>query len=77
MIGVVFCGYCSIFFINLWFPCREEGRGPDHLVKSQLTVGFLRNTGTDFLEKQLDPLGPTASRVRPVRPSVKYVDNYN
>ena len=27
------------------------------------------------IEKQLDPSGPIASRVRSIRPSVKYVDN--
>ena len=55
---------------------REGARGPDPQRKSQVAVGFLRNTGTDpRLEKQLDPLGPIAFRGRSVRPSVKYVDD--
>ena len=36
--------------------------GPDHPLKI---------LGTDPLQKQLDPSGPTASRGRSVRPSVK------
>ena len=44
----------------------------------QVAIGFLRNHGTDPLKKQLDPLGPIASRgesIRFIRPSVKYVDD--
>ena len=34
------------------------GRGPDtHPGKSQVTICFLRNSGTDLFEKQLDPRG--------------------
>ena len=51
---------------------RDQGiRNP--LKKSQVTIGFLRNTGTDSLEEQLDPWGPIVSRGRSVRPSVKSV----
>ena len=72
------------------FKCRErsnklkaafsdpEGRGSecqDLPGKSQVAIGFLRNTGTDPLKKKLDPLDPTASQGRFVRPSVKYVDD--
>ena len=39
-----------------------------------MAIGFLRNTGTDPLEKQLDPSGPIASGGRSVRPSLKYFD---
>ena len=43
--------------------------------KSQVANCFLRSTGTDPLEKQLDPRcncrDPIASRGRSVRPSVK------
>ena len=45
--------------------------GPDPTGKSKVAICFLRNIGTDPLEKQLDPLGPIASRGRSVRPSVK------
>ena len=56
----------------------EEGTGcPDPPGKSQVGIGFLRNTGTDSpLEKQLDPMGPIVSRGRYVWPSVKYFDYY-
>ena len=37
-----------------------------------LCLGFLRNTGPDPHEKHL---GLTASRGRPVRPCMKYVDD--
>ena len=38
----------------------EGGEQPE---KSQVTIGFLKNSGTDPLKKQLDPLGlgPNAS----------------
>ena len=36
----------------------------------KVAIGYLRNTGTDLLER-----GPIASRGRSVRPSVKYVDD--
>ena len=49
--------------------------GLEHPGKSQVAIGLLRNTGTDPLEKQLDPLGPIASQGRFVRPSVKNVDD--
>ena len=42
--------------------------------KSQMAIGFVRNSGTDLLEKQVDPSGPIASRGRYVLTSVKYVD---
>ena len=50
--------------------------GPDSPEKSQLAIGFFRNTGTDppSLEEQFDPLGPNASWGRTIRPSVKYVN---
>ena len=46
--------------------------GSDPQGKSQVAIGFLRNTGTDPLEKQLD-LGPVASRGRFVRPSINEI----
>ena len=50
----------------------EQGGGSrSPLGKSQVTIGILRKTGTDHLEKHLDPLGPIASRGRSVQPSVK------
>ena len=57
-------------------PIRRWGQGLRTLplVKSQVAKGFLRNSGMDPLERQLDPLGPIASRRRSVRPSVKYFD---
>ena len=44
-------------------------------VNFQVAICFLRHTGTDPLEKQLDPSGPTASWGRSVSTSVKYVDD--
>ena len=44
--------------------------------KSQLIIGFLRNSGTAPLDNQLDPLGPIDSGGRSVQPSVKYVDDF-
>ena len=43
--------------------------------KSQVTIGFLRNTGMDPLDKQLVSMAPNASRGRFVRPSIEYVDD--
>ena len=51
------------------------GPDPPPLGKSQVAICFLRKSGTDPLKKQLDPMGPIASRGRSVRPSVKYVDD--
>ena len=39
---------------------RWEDRVPS-LAKSEVVIGFLRKTGTDTLEKQLDPFGTIAS----------------
>ena len=54
---------------------RVQGRGgregPDPPVKSQVAIGFLRNSGTDPLR---EAMGPIASQERSVRPSVKYVE---
>ena len=43
-------------------------RGSPISGKSQVVIGFLRNTGKD------PPVGPIASGGRSVQPSVKYVD---
>ena len=43
-------------------------RTPPPPGKSQVAIGSLRNSGTDPLEGQFDPLGPIASRGRFVRP---------
>ena len=43
--------------------------------KSQVAINLLRNSSMDPFEKQLDLLGPIASRGRNVRPSVKYNDD--
>ena len=44
-------------------PIQRDGTGsrPPPPGKSQMVIGFLRNTGTDPLKKQLEPLGPIAS----------------
>ena len=47
---------------------------PPPLLKLQVAIGFLRNTSTDTLEKQLYPMGPIASWARFIQPSLKYVD---
>ena len=46
--------------------------GPNPPVKSQVAIGFLRNSGTDPPREAIGPLGPSASRGGFVRPSVKY-----
>ena len=51
---------------------EEGGRGPVPPGKSEVAIGFLRNTGTD---PSREALGPIASRGRSIRPSVKYVDD--
>ena len=57
--------------MNKW---ADPDRGPPE--KSQVAMGFLRNSRTDTLDRQLDPLGPIASPGMSVRPSVKYVDDF-
>ena len=51
------------------------GQGSGTPGKSQVAIGFLRNSGTDPLKKQLDPSGPIASRGRSIQPHVKYVND--
>ena len=47
---------------------------PTHILeKSQVAFGFLRNTVTDLLEKQIGPI--IASPVRFIQPFVKYLDD--
>ena len=46
----------------------DSGSGPTTPEKSQVAIGFLRNTGTDHL-------GPIAFQGRFVHPSVKYVED--
>ena len=61
--------FCKIILLFILFPegTYPEGgdRGPD---KSQVNIGFQRNSGTDHSKKQLDSLGRNASRGRSVRP---------
>ena len=56
---------------------RQKGkhgvRIPPTPEKSQVAIGFLRNSGTDPTIPQEDPLGPIASRERSAQHSVKYV----
>ena len=63
---------CPMGKSRIW----DKGSGPQSPGKPQVAicVCFLRNTGTDPLEKQYDPSGPIASRGRSIPPSVKYVD---
>ena len=50
--------------ISLDYLCMMRPRGKTEVrtqtlsLKSQEAIGFLRNTDTDPLKKQLDPLGP-------------------
>ena len=53
-----------------WGRGRESGSHPPH--KSQVVIGFFKNTGTDPLEKQLDTLCAIVSDGRSVQLSVKY-----
>ena len=59
----------------------EGGEGvqtPPPPGKSQVAICFLRNTCTELPRKSIKPKGskgPIASRGRPIRPSVKYVDD--
>ena len=69
-----------IFFFKLIFGAYFMGgsRGGDRSLdpgKSQVAQGFLRNSGTDPLDKQLNPSGSIASRGKSVRCTVKYVDD--
>ena len=48
----------------------DKGSGPPG--KSQVAIGFHRNTGTD---PPREAIGPNASRGRSKRPSVRYVDD--
>ena len=56
---------------------RGGAWGLDTPGKSQVAIGFLRNSGTDPSREAIGPRGPIASRRRPVWPSVKYVDDQN
>ena len=51
----------------------DSGSGPRPLShgKSQVAIGFIRNTGTGPLKKKLDPMGPILFRGRSIRHSVK------
>ena len=51
--------------------------GPQPLENNKMLYGSLEKTGTDLLEKQLDPFGFNffSREVRFLRPSVKYVDD--
>ena len=53
----------------------QGGPCPPPSEKPKEPIGFLRNTSLDPLEKQLDPLGPIASKGRFIQPFVKYVDD--
>ena len=52
-----------------------SGTPPPTLENQPLALGFSEILVQTTLEKQLDPMGPIASRGRSVRPSVKYVDD--
>ena len=55
---------------------QRGGRGPTCPPgKSQVAIGFLRNSGKDPFQKQLDPLGSIVSQRRSVWLSVKYGDD--
>ena len=47
----------------------NEWADPEEGGKSQVPIGILRNSGTDPLDKQFDPLGSNASTY--ARPSVR------
>ena len=49
------------FFFLVHVRIQRGDRGPDSPGKSQVAIGFLRNTGTDPIEKPLDPRGLIAS----------------
>ena len=52
-----------------WLQMGRGGGGPRPPGKSQVAMGFLRNTGTDPLEQhQFDPWGPITSRGKFIRP---------
>ena len=50
---------------------RGVGEGQGNI--SHVAIGFLRNSGSYPLEKQLDPMGPILFRGRFERPPVKYM----
>ena len=55
-----------IIVASTWEDPEDGTRGPDTPWKSPVAIGYLWNSGTDPLEKQLDPMGPIASRRRSV-----------
>ena len=60
---------CLLLSSHGWIQGGGGGRGSGPPIGiSQVARCFLRNTGTDTpLEKQMDPLGPIASRGRGIR----------
>ena len=58
-------------WLNVWI--QRDGLVPSG--KSQVAIGFLRNSGMDPPQEAIGPEGPIASRGRSIRPSVKYVDD--
>ena len=65
------------FFLHIVVPFNEIRISHVRIQRSGrggVALGFLRNSGTDPLEKQLDPSGPIASRSRSVLLYVKSVD---
>ena len=66
------CCY-TLLSTNLASSCGW-GSGPPSTRKSQVAIGFLRNTGT-VPTREAGPMGPIASLGRFVRPSLKYEDD--
>ena len=65
-------------YIAIQWRMQWWGSGPPPPAPAcniQVAIGFLRNSGTDPLEKQLDPMGPIASPERSVPLSMNCDDD--
>ena len=54
---------------------RGVHKGPGPPGKSQVAIGFLKNSGTDIPWEAIGPIGPIASQGRCIWPSVINVDD--
>ena len=66
--------FCSDFTVYYTWADPEDGTGcPDNFPpeKTQVAIGFLRNSGKDPLKKQLDPGQIASGEGRSVWPSLK------
>ena len=59
-----------------WADPKGGGAGCQDPLENHVAIGFLKTSGTDPLEKHLDPrVQSTVYRGRSLRPSLKYADD--